>query len=204
MQLGQGACAEPGYRLWGSHQRQAEARNHAPARTAAVPGLSALEPGLAEMTSLAPRIREATFFHARGVIYATEQRRHFSVVTDDTEGVYRYRATIVRKRRDRRKRAVTATPSQTVTVRSLLVGWANEQDAWVRHLVSEVVVSGRAMTESQLDAIYQTFLREKALTTGDPVNVPKNLSENAQASLRTIRWIMAILIQASLVRGLIS
>jgi hypothetical protein len=33
---------------------------------------------------------------------------------------------------------------------------------------------------------------------------PKKLSENAQASLRTIRWIMAILIQASLVRGLIS
>ena len=32
----------------------------------------------------------------------------------------------------------------------------------------------------------------------------KNLSENAQASLRTIRWIMAILIQASLVRGSIS
>jgi transposase-like protein len=32
----------------------------------------------------------------------------------------------------------------------------------------------------------------------------KNLSENAQASLRTIRWIIAILIQASLVRGLIS
>ena len=33
---------------------------------------------------------------------------------------------------------------------------------------------------------------------------PEKLSENAQASLRTIRWIMAILIQASLVRGLIS
>ncbi len=33
---------------------------------------------------------------------------------------------------------------------------------------------------------------------------PKNLSENAQASLRSMRWIMAILIQASLVRGLIS
>ena len=32
----------------------------------------------------------------------------------------------------------------------------------------------------------------------------EKLSENAQASLRTIRWIMAILIQASLVRGLIS
>jgi hypothetical protein len=37
-----------------------------------------------------------------------------------------------------------------------------------------------------------------------PVCWPKNLSENAQASLRAIRWIMAILIQASLVRGLIS
>jgi len=70
------------------------------------------------------------------------------------------------------------TPSQTVTVRSLLVGWANEQDAWVRHLVSEVVVSRRAMTDGQLDAIYQTFLREKALVAGGPVNVPK-LSDDA-------------------------
>jgi hypothetical protein len=67
----------------------------------------------------------------------------------------------------------SATPSKTVTVRSLLVGWANEQDAWVRHLVSEVVASGKAMTDSQLDAIYGTFLLEKALTTGDLVSVPQ-------------------------------
>ncbi|MGD0290028.1 MAG: AAA family ATPase [Candidatus Binataceae bacterium] len=71
-----------------------------------------------------------------------------------------------------------ATPSQATTVRSLLVGWANEQDAWVRHLVSEVIVSRKAMTDSQLDAIYQTFLREKALVSGGPVNVPK-LSDDA-------------------------
>ncbi|MGH9352989.1 MAG: AAA family ATPase [Terriglobia bacterium] len=70
------------------------------------------------------------------------------------------------------------TSSQTVTVRSLLVGWANEQDAWVRHLVSEVVVSRKAMTDSQLNAIYQTFLREKALVADKPVNVPK-LSDDA-------------------------
>ncbi len=69
-------------------------------------------------------------------------------------------------------------PPQTVTVRSLLVGWANEQDAWVRHLVSEVVVSRKAMTDGQLDAIHQTFLREKALVPGDPVKVPK-LSDDA-------------------------
>src|ERR1700730_8831818 len=70
------------------------------------------------------------------------------------------------------------TSSQTLTVKSLLIGWANEQDAWVRHLVSEVVVSRRAMTDGQLDAIYQTFLREKALVVGGPVNVPK-LSDDA-------------------------
>jgi hypothetical protein len=72
----------------------------------------------------------------------------------------------------------STTPTQTVTVRSLLVGWANEQDSWVRHLVSEVVVRRKAMTDGQLDAIYHTFLREKALVSGDPVNVPK-LSDNA-------------------------
>jgi recombinational DNA repair ATPase RecF len=73
---------------------------------------------------------------------------------------------------------VSTTPAPTVTVRSLLVGWANEQDAWVRHLVSEVVVSRKAMTDGQLDAIHQTFLREKALVEGGPVNVPK-LSDDA-------------------------
>jgi hypothetical protein len=42
---------------------------------------------------------------------------------------------------------------------------------------------------------YKTLARKES---------PEKLSGNAQASLRTIRWIMAILIQASLVRGLIS
>ena len=46
--------------------------------------------------------------------------------------------------------------------------------------------------------------REPAKLFDLPGVFTKNLSENAQASLRTIRWIMAILIQAWLVRGLIS
>src|SRR6202035_2811929 len=46
--------------------------------------------------------------------------------------------------------------------------------------------------------------KEGLSVLGAPGDVSKNLSENAQASLRTIRWIMAILIQASLVRGSIS
>jgi energy-coupling factor transporter ATP-binding protein EcfA2 len=61
--------------------------------------------------------------------------------------------------------------TQAVTVRSLLVGWANQQDGWVRQLVSEIIVAGKALTESQLDAIYQVFLKEKALMPGGPVVV---------------------------------
>lgn len=80
------------------------------------------------------------------------------------------------KSSDKGAAPVVAAPPiapQTFTVRSLLVGWANEQDGWVRHLVSEVVVSRKAMTDSQLNAICQTFLREKALVADKPVNVPK-------------------------------
>jgi recombinational DNA repair ATPase RecF len=66
--------------------------------------------------------------------------------------------------------APTAT-TEALTVRSLLVGWANQQDGWVRQLVSEIIVAGKALTESQLDAIYQVFLKEKALMPGGPVVV---------------------------------
>jgi hypothetical protein len=67
----------------------------------------------------------------------------------------------------------TAPPAaaQTVTVRSLLVGWANQQDGWVRQLVSEIIIAGKALTDAQLDAICQLFLKEKALAPGGPVSV---------------------------------
>jgi hypothetical protein len=70
--------------------------------------------------------------------------------------------------------AGTGTPpaaAQTVTVRSLLVGWANQQDGWVRQLVSEIIIAGKALTESQMDVIYQVFLKEKALAPGGPAPV---------------------------------
>jgi hypothetical protein len=66
--------------------------------------------------------------------------------------------------------------TQTVTVRSLLVSWANEQDAWVRQLVSEIVSSGKAVSDAQLDAIYQMFLKEKALIAGAPFRSPNSLT----------------------------
>ena len=36
-----------------------------------------------------------------------------------------------------------------VTVRSLLVGWANQQDAWIRQLVSEIIIAGKALSLSR-------------------------------------------------------
>jgi recombinational DNA repair ATPase RecF len=76
--------------------------------------------------------------------------------------------------------AVPPAPAQGVTVRSLLVGWANQQDGWVRQLVSEIIIAGKALTDVQLDAIYQMFLKEKALASGGPVSVAQ-LSDDSSA-----------------------
>jgi modulator of FtsH protease HflC len=72
-------------------------------------------------------------------------------------------------------------------------------------LVLFLILSGAFYTVDQTEQVIITQFGEPV---GTPITEPglhfKKLSENAQASLRTIRWIMAILIQASLVRGLIS
>lgn len=73
--------------------------------------------------------------------------------------------------------AVPPASAQTVTVRSLLVGWANQQDGWVRQLVSEIIIAGKALTDAQLDAIYQLFLKEKALAPGGPVSVAQLIDD---------------------------
>ncbi len=75
--------------------------------------------------------------------------------------------------------------TQTVTVRSLLVGWANQQDGWVRQLVSEIIVAGKALTDSQVDTIYQVFLKEKALAPGGPVSVGQLSDDPASLVART-------------------
>jgi AAA domain len=61
---------------------------------------------------------------------------------------------------------------QGITATALLVGWANGQDAWLRRLTLEVIATGRPLSATQMDVIYQTFLVEKALAPGDPVTVP--------------------------------
>lgn len=58
----------------------------------------------------------------------------------------------------------------TDSARALLVNWANQQDGWVRLLVSEVL-SSASLAGTFLDEVYNAFLIEKDLTPGDPVTV---------------------------------
>lgn len=58
------------------------------------------------------------------------------------------------------------------TPRRLLVDWANGQDAWVRQLTAETILSRQAPTESLLGAVYATFLGEKGLGDTSP-DIPK-------------------------------
>lgn len=51
----------------------------------------------------------------------------------------------------------------------MLVSWANHQDAWIRELVSDVIVTGKPISDARAEDLYDLFLREKNLRTGDAV-----------------------------------
>src|SRR5690349_21855841 len=57
------------------------------------------------------------------------------------------------------------------SARALLVEWANQQDGWVRLLVSEVLSTSTSVADDYLDELYQTFVVEKGLAEGDPEQV---------------------------------
>lgn len=59
------------------------------------------------------------------------------------------------------------------TPRRLLVDWANGQDAWVRQITAETILSRQAPSDALLDAAYATFLAEKGLGDGEAPEVPK-------------------------------
>lgn len=59
------------------------------------------------------------------------------------------------------------------TPRRLLVDWANGQDAWVRQITAETILSRQAPSDALLDAAYTTFLAEKGLGDGEAPEVPK-------------------------------
>jgi hypothetical protein len=63
----------------------------------------------------------------------------------------------------------TAFPSTTAT---LLVGWANQQDAWIRGVAQMVLETGTPLADDELAALYEQFLVEKQLRPGIPSDVP--------------------------------
>lgn len=64
------------------------------------------------------------------------------------------------------------------TPRRLLVDWANNQDAWVRQLVAESILSRQEPGEDILEQVYVTFLAEKGLS-GQPLPVVPTLELDA-------------------------
>lgn len=59
------------------------------------------------------------------------------------------------------------------TPRRLLVDWANGQDAWVRQITAETILSRQAPSDALVDAAYATFLDEKGLGDGETPEIPK-------------------------------
>jgi recombinational DNA repair ATPase RecF len=65
--------------------------------------------------------------------------------------------------------STVATPR---SARDLLVDWANRQDHWVRAIVGEALLSRRDLASTAITRITESFLTEKQLADGDPIEVP--------------------------------
>jgi ABC-type transport system involved in cytochrome c biogenesis ATPase subunit len=64
----------------------------------------------------------------------------------------------------------------------LLVDWANDQDGWVRQIASEVLSAGDDVSDSVLDAVFEQYLAEKALSKAEPVAVPPLVLDEGTAT----------------------
>jgi len=68
------------------------------------------------------------------------------------------------------------------TPRRLLVNWANGQDAWVRVLTAETILSRKELSDDALSKIYSVFLAEKGLSDLPMPEVPKLELEIVEAT----------------------
>lgn len=59
------------------------------------------------------------------------------------------------------------TKSPPASARQLLVQWANEQDGWVRQLVSEILSSPEGLSPDVLDVVFDRYMKEKGLEDGE-------------------------------------
>jgi ABC-type transport system involved in cytochrome c biogenesis ATPase subunit len=76
----------------------------------------------------------------------------------------------------------TAAPTQGVDLTmnglSLLVSWANQQDGWVRALVSEAIETRKPLGEARVIAFYEMLLAEKELS-GEQAPVVQQITPKA-------------------------
>lgn len=86
--------------------------------------------------------------------------------------------------------ATPASPTPSVSGRSLLVKWVLTQDTWIREVTAAVLETGKELSDAQIDEAYQTLLVEKGLEPGEALR-PLELTETgaagaAEASLTVI------------------
>jgi hypothetical protein len=62
--------------------------------------------------------------------------------------------------------------AQDASPKQLLISWANGQDAWIRAMVAEVILSQNPLPESGIKRIFDMFLAEKGFTDSDQPDVP--------------------------------
>jgi energy-coupling factor transporter ATP-binding protein EcfA2 len=77
---------------------------------------------------------------------------------------------------------VMAVNLADATPRRLLVDWANKQDAWVRQLVAETILSRQEPGEDILEKVYATFLAEKGLSGQPQPEVPTLVLDEVEAT----------------------
>src|SRR5690242_2702882 len=68
------------------------------------------------------------------------------------------------------------------SAREVLVAWANQQDAWVRAIVGEVITTRRPLAEEAIEAVKTRYLAEKQLTDTDVPGVAE-LGEDQHAGV---------------------
>ncbi|SDH93748.1 Wobble nucleotide-excising tRNase [Actinokineospora alba] len=72
----------------------------------------------------------------------------------------------------------------------LLVTWANEQDAWVRHLVAETLLTRKPADGSFIEQLYSVFLAEKGLSKEPQPEIPfLELDDREEAAEETLELI---------------
>lgn len=52
--------------------------------------------------------------------------------------------------------------------KSLLIDWANDSDAWVKGLTSEIIENKSPLSEERIQSYYEELLKSKNLLEGEP------------------------------------